>query len=124
MIAIACVGYRMWASLRPLAFDSGRWKRDNFDAFSRRPTKELTLATRDRMVTDLLRRFPLAGMTRREITNLLGQPDFSREAPFADWDMIYWLGPDDRLTGMLDFMYLVLRLDAAGTVQAYKVTCD
>jgi len=55
----------------------------------------------------------------------LGEPDFTRKAPFKEWDMIYWLGPDERGGfGALDLKWLVLKLDSTGKVTECKVAVD
>jgi len=82
-------------------------------------------ATRDRMVADLLKHYPLAEMKRADVVNLLGEPDFTKREPFKDWDMIYWLGPDNRgAFGSLDSKWLVLRLGSNGEITESKVTFD
>jgi hypothetical protein len=119
-IALA-VGIAVWSKTERLSFDSAVWKRDSFQALR----FDRDSATRDRMVDDLLRRYRLTGMQKPEVTTLLGDPDFTNSAPFKDWDMIYWLGPDARGGfGGLDFMWLVLKLDSTGRVTDFKVACD
>jgi hypothetical protein len=113
-------------SCRPnrLSFDPIVWKRDNYQAHAQKKF-QLSDATRDRMVADLVNRYQLADMRKTEIVNLLGEPDFRNKEPFKDWDMIYWLGPDERgLAGALDSKWLVLKLDSTGKVTQYKVAVD
>lgn len=121
MLAVSWWRIRSWVP-GPLRFDAEVWRRDNLEALnSGRITSRA--ATRDRMVKDLLRRYPLKGMTRSAVVALLGEPDASRQAPFEEWDMLYWLGPDVR--GLdLDYSWLVLKLDSAGVVSEWKVLCD
>jgi len=125
-VAAALVGVaRMWEQLRPLSFDPTIWKRDNCNAIRLENGRELSSATRDRMVVDLLKRYQLVGMQRANVVALLGEPDLSRTEPFPDWDMIYWLGPDARWPmGALDRMWLVLKLDSTGKVIQCQTTYD
>ena len=76
---------------------------------------------RTRMVDDLLRRTDFTGMTREQVTGMLGEP--TNTEYFSDWDMVYYLGPERGLFG-IDSEWLVLMLDAQGTVSAYRVTTD
>ena len=125
LVVAVSIALLAWLPQHGLRFDSATWKRDNWAAFKQKSHQELLEATRDRMVNDFLKRHQLAGMRRADLTSFLGDPDLVREQPFKDWDLIYWLGPDDRgAFGHLDLKWLVLRLDAAGNVTEYKVTVD
>jgi hypothetical protein len=125
-IAVA-VGIAVWGNVTgTLSFNSTVWKRDSFQAYAQKKIDRES-ATRDRMVEDLLKLYRLKGLRKREVTALLGDPDFRNESPFKDWDMIYWLGPDSRFFGRasgLDFMWLVLKVDSAERVTDFKVTFD
>src|SRR5207249_4324268 len=79
-----------------LPFDDAAWRRDNATAFRQATYHEIYNATRDRMVNDLLRRYRLVGMTKHEVTALLGEPDYAYPELFPTWEMVYWLGPDHR----------------------------
>ena len=82
-------------------------------------------ARRDLMVKDLIKRYKVVGMNRNEVVGLLGEPDFYRREPFKDWDMIYWLGPDDRgPAGYLDLKWLLIKLGTTNHVVAYKIAVD
>ena len=77
------------------------------------------------MVKDLLRRYPLVGMTRDLGTALLGEPDDSRAAIFPTWDMVYWLGPDHRgPMGHLDSMWLLIQCGEDGKVSRWQTATD
>jgi hypothetical protein len=130
VIAVAVVlvvagGFAVWNKVTGrLSFESTVWKRDSLQTVvqARGDRKN---ATRDRMVDDLLGRYRLGGMEKREVTTLLGDPDFTNREPFKDWDIIYWLGPDSRsYFGGLDSMWLVLKVDSTGRVTDFKVTVD
>ena len=124
-ILIITVGYTLFFRTSSLSFDSYIWKRENFKAFSGKTGTQRLGAKRDRMVDDLLKRHPFIQMKRNDALVLLGPPDFSKEGAFADWDMVYWLGPDNRgIFGALDSKWLVLKLDSNGSVVDAKVTFD
>lgn len=125
LVLSVAVGFAVWrGATGSLSFDSTVWKRDSFQAFAEKRV-DLKSATRDRMVDDLLKRYRLTGMQQREVTTLLGEPDSTNKAPFKDWDMIYWLGPDERDGfGALDLKWLVLKLDSTGRVTDFKVKVD
>jgi hypothetical protein len=106
-----------------LTFDEAAWRRDDMAAFQGASYDEVYDATRDRMVGDLLRRHRLVGMTRCEVTGLLGPPD--SPGVFPGCGMVYWLGPDHRGTwGHLDSKWLLLTCDAEGTVVDCKTATD
>jgi hypothetical protein len=122
LVACSVAGGAIWYFFgidHALRFDPTVWKRDNATY------EQIYDATRDRMVDDLLRRHHLVGMSRAEVTALLGEPDYSRAQPFPESDMIYWLGPDDRgPMGHLDSLWLVMQCDTNGTVVRCGKTCD
>jgi hypothetical protein len=74
--------------------------------------------TRYRMHKDLLRRHPLVGMTRSEVTALLGPP--TRTNYFREWDMVYVMGPEPGFG--VDNVWLVLRLADERVVEHRVVT--
>lgn len=47
---------------------------------------------RQKMVDDLLSRYRLVGMKKKEIDHLLGKPPAT--GYFKDFDYVYWLGPE------------------------------
>jgi hypothetical protein len=127
VVVAAAVGFVVWHRVSgTLSFDSTVWKRDSFQAYAQKKIDRET-ATRDRMVDDLLKRYRLKGLRKRELTALLGDPDFRNKSPFKDWDMIYWLGPEDRFFNRasgIDFKWLVLKVDSTEEVTDFKVTFD
>lgn len=87
--------------------------------FDRAKWAAADLATRTRagMVDDLIRRRHLIGMTRAEVTALLG-PSIDPEQ-FDGWDLVYPIGPDDGYG--IDPEWLVLRLGPDGRIARHKV---
>jgi hypothetical protein len=76
---------------------------------------------RIRMVDDLLQRHQFRGMTREQVTALIGEPD---DTPyFKDWDMVYWLGPERGFMS-IDSEWLVFRLGDQKTVKDFRVVRD
>ena len=76
------------------------------------------LAVRGCMVDDLLEKHELRGMTRAEVVALIGEPD--RPDIFADYDMVYLLGPERGLIGT-DFEYLVMKVDKASRITSVEL---
>lgn len=71
----------------------------------------------DRMVA----RSTLVGKSRAEVVALLGEP--TPTAKFADWDLVYWLGPERGWFG-IDSEWLVLRLGPDGRVADNRIVHD
>jgi outer membrane protein assembly factor BamE (lipoprotein component of BamABCDE complex) len=61
------------------------------------------------MVDDLLRRHSFRGMTREQVTAIVGEPD--KTEYFKEWDLVYWLGPERGFMS-IDSEWLVFRLDS------------
>ena len=76
------------------------------------------LAVRGCMIDDLLEKHELRGKTRAEVVALIGEPD--RTEVFAEYDMVYWLGPERGLIGT-DSEYLVMNLDKAGRITSVEL---
>ncbi|MCL5745862.1 MAG: hypothetical protein M1541_18375, partial [Acidobacteria bacterium] len=101
---------------------SERSSRQQFDPVAwRADTHSFTNAVRIRMVDDLLRRHSFRGMTRDQITGIIGEPD--KTEYFRDWDMVYWLGPERGFTS-IDSEWLVFRLDLQKKVTDYRIVRD
>jgi len=64
-------------------FDSVAWKRAE---------ESINDPIRIWMVTDLLKRYSLQGMSRKQIDDLLGVPHPT--SYFREYDYVYWLGPE------------------------------
>jgi len=76
------------------------------------------LAVRGCMVDDLLDRNELRGMTRAQVTALIGEPD--RTSDVTGYDLVYWLGPQRGLIGT-DSEYLVMKLDQSNHVTSVEL---
>lgn len=100
-------------------FDATTWQKAGLPANA--PSGD---PIRIRMVDDLLDRHDLRGMTRAEVTALLGEPDDAAlgqgDPLFHGWDMAYYLGPERGLLA-LDSEFLVLRLGADQRVSELRV---
>jgi len=73
------------------------------------------------MVDDLLRRHPFKGMTREQVTAIIGEPE--KTEYFKDWDMVYWLGPERGFMS-IDSEWLVLRLDNQKKISDVRIVRD
>ena len=102
LVALATLA--LWQS----TFSSSRWR-----------SADLTTQTRNRMVEDLIESRILVGKSRTQVTELLGP--VTETVKFADWDMVYVLGPQD---GYIDHAWLVLRTDKREAVAEQKVVYD
>ena len=76
---------------------------------------------RIRMVDDLLNKNDFHGIARNEVVALLGET--SKSGYFADWDLVYWLGPERGFIS-IDSEWLVFRLDANQKVIEYRIVTD
>jgi len=74
------------------------------------------------MVDDLIAQRHLDGLSRAQTESLLGPGD--KTGKWADWDLIYWLGPERRGMFRIDSEWLVIRLDASGKVARYRIVGD
>jgi len=98
-----------------------RWNRQRFELVAWQSGQSRTNAVRIRMVDDLLHRHRFGGMTRDQVTAIVGEPD--KTEYFRDWDMVYWLGPERGFMG-IDSEWLVFRLDGQKKVSDYKIVRD
>ena len=62
----------------------------------------------------------LIGMTRADVTGLLGPP--TQTDKFQQWDLVYWMGPEPGMG--VDSVWLVLRLAADDRVAEHYVLTD
>lgn len=94
-------------------FDSKTWK--DQELTNQEPYPRRTMAD------ELVSQRTLVGKTRAELLELLG------EAPkteyFADWDVVYWLGPQRGFMAV-DSEWLVIRFDESDRVAEAKITTD
>lgn len=104
----------LWTMTPPLplrAFDAAAWRAvSRSDDFSRQE-----------MVGSLLWSDTIEGMSRAEVLALLG-PDCEC-GYFAEWDLVYWLGPERSLVG-IDSEWLVIDFDAAGRYDRHALVTD
>lgn len=81
-VSLFIFGPSIKSYIQDVPFNSDQWKAN--------------LETHDnlkqKMVSDLLSRYTLQGMSRDEIENLLGKPP--KTEYFKDYDYVYWLGPE------------------------------
>jgi hypothetical protein len=98
-----------------------RLNRKRFGQISWQAGQSRTNVTRIQMVDDLLRRHSFNGMTRDQVTAIIGEPDQTEY--FKDWDMVYWLGPE-RGYMSVDSEWLVFRLDDQKKVVEHKIVRD
>lgn len=120
LVVLAVIGAGVWfffgdmfrERLSRQRFDSASWKAD---------AHSFTNAVRIRMVDDLLRRHSFRGMTRDQVTAIVGEPD--KTEYFRDWDMVYWLGPERGFIS-IDSEWLVFRLDGQKKVSDYRIVRD
>jgi hypothetical protein len=97
-----------------MPFDSEKWKARSHD-------DGVWWPTRLRMADDLVRRRILEGRSRNEVEQLLGPRD--ETAKFADWSLVYYLGPERSLFSV-DSEWLVVRLNRRGVVGDYRIVRD
>jgi hypothetical protein len=97
------------------------WHRERFAAVAWQSEGGRADAVRIRMVDDLLRRHRFGGMSREQVTAMVGEPDKTNY--FSDWDMVYWLGPERGFMG-IDSEWLVFRLDGEKRVSEYEIVRD
>jgi hypothetical protein len=119
LFALAFVGAGMWFFFGDSIRE--RWSRQRFDSVAWQSGQSRTNAMRIRMVDDLMRRHIFRGMSRNQITAILGEPD--ETGYFKEWDMVYWLGPE-RSFMSVDSEWLVFRLDGQKKVTDYKIVTD
>jgi hypothetical protein len=99
----------------------------SFDASAWRSAELGSSETRVWMVDDLLER-PLVGMKAADVDELLGPDDSVRGTGWGQgywngWDRVWWLGPERGFMS-IDSEWLVLRVDAAGTVTEARLVRD
>jgi hypothetical protein len=117
-IAILCmligstVGYGFLTGYLPIRpFDADLWQQG----------MQSHTAVRLHMIEPLIRSRNLDGLTRSQVVSLLGPP--SNDGYFADWDLVYWLGPERGLM-RIDSEWLVIRIGPDGRVSDYRIARD
>ena len=74
------------------------------------------------MAADLLMQQPLVGRTKAEIIDLLGNPE-QEPHKFAEYDLVYVLGPDRTVTP-IDFEWMLIKLDDQGRATRIMFASD
>ncbi len=83
---------------------------------------DLAQHTRSDMAADLLMQQPLVGRTKAEIIDLLGNPE-QEPHKFAEYDLVYVLGPDRTVTP-IDFEWMLIKLDDQGRATRIMFASD
>lgn len=78
---------------------------------------DLMASTRAEMAEDLVASGRLLGKSRSEVVALLGAPTPTDK--WRDYDLIYVIGPD-----LIDFEWLLIRLDGRGRVADVHIRSD
>lgn len=91
-------------------FDAQRWR-----------SADLSTRLRADMVDSLTRTYSLKGMSRGQVTALLGQPTSTDK--WRDAEIVYVLGPNAGAFP-IDHDWFLIDLDAADRVTAYRVVSD
>lgn len=92
-----------------------------FDRVAWQDESQVQQGVRLGMADRLMARRTLLGKTRAEVVELLGEP--ARTSCFAEWDMVYWLGPERGFI-CIDLEWLVLRLAEDGRVADNRIVRD
>jgi hypothetical protein len=93
----------------------------SFDSTAWRDEAQIQRGVRLGMADRLIAQGTLLGKTRAEVVEMLGEPP--RTGYFADWDLVYWLGPERGFIS-IDSEWLVLRLSADGRVTDNRIVRD
>jgi hypothetical protein len=109
--ALAAVLGVRWVWFPGRAFDSIAWQDE----------VQVQQGVRLEMADRLVARGTLVDKTRAEVVELLGEP--TRTGHFADWDLVYWLGPERGFIS-IDSEWLVLRLGVDRRVVDNRIVHD
>ena len=74
------------------------------------------------MTADLLRAYPLIGRSKTDVVNLLG-PGEKTPHKFADFELVYVLGPD-RSMMPIDYEWLLISVGKDGRNDSVRVVDD
>jgi SmpA/OmlA family protein len=111
-IGLSTLGAIHYWKTRPLPFDRVIWNAEAEDIDDYR---------RNRMGDWLLQQHRLIGMSRAEVTSMLGEPTVTSH--FREFDLVYVLG-NERGWVSIDSEWLVMRLDANGRVSTAELVRD
>lgn len=91
-----------------MSFDKAKWL--DTESYEKEPYIRLE------MVKDLINNRLSQGLSRSEVTDLLGPP--TQTEKFAQYDLVYWLGIEKGFI-RIDSTWLVIKMDdAAGLVES------
>ena len=114
-IALVLCGVAIrWSFFPGVPFDADEWRAAE-RAGADRSNGRLGMGAR------LVRTGALIGKTKTEVLVMLGEPMPHPE--FADWDLVYWLGPE-RSFMVLGSEYLLLRLSEESRVRECRIMSD
>jgi hypothetical protein len=99
---------------KQIPFEATLWKNSGAET--------VNYGKRLRMIDDLMKRQKFTGMTRQQVTALLGPTE--KNDYFPSWGMIYWLGPERALILSTTSEWLGFKFDANGRVREYRVIKD
>ena len=124
VLVLLIAAYLLWFSgptvddTHRTQFNSASWKNEEL-ANESTPIRLSMPPIRLRMVDDLLERYTLKGMSKKQIDELLGIP--KPTGYFRDYDYVYWLGPE-RGTFPIDSEWLVIKFRDNAVVEAKILT--
>ena len=95
-------------------------KDEKFDAVKWRNAE---YSDRSRMIDDLLKHTYFQGMSRTEVTDMLGEPNRNWAFP-GEWDIVYLVGPERNWLTGVDSEWLVFKFDRQDRVSEFKVVTD
>ncbi len=94
-----------------VSFDSNVWKNAE---------TEFDQNIRYRMHRNLLKKYPLIGMSENDLTNLLGHETLTDK--FQNWDIVYWMDTESGAFA-IDNVWLLIDIEDSKVLK-YKVTTD
>ena len=97
-----------------IEFDSTIWKNS--------PAEFSLESMRLRMVDDFLDEYDVAGMSRDQIVELLGEPDDT--GYFKSYEMVYMLGQETESYFAIDSQWLLFDINESGQVVSYDIGTD
>jgi hypothetical protein len=104
-----------------IPFDAAAWRIG--DAWQIIKQSNDSRTVRSKMIEDLLHRYQFKGWTRRQVIDLLGQPDERGDA-FNRWDLAYVLRLVREGALSMDYEALGFKLDDHDQVKEYRLDID
>ncbi len=105
--------YSFTVGIESIPFDKAQWT--NRERIAQAPYIRL------QMIHALLTQHPLTGMSREQVSDLLGEPESTDY--FSDYDLVYWLGLERGFI-RIDSEWLVIKLDDEQRVSTYQIRSD